>query len=228
MKEMRQVRRSSMISVTGIMVVAVMVVAMALSPVTSQAAVIFSEDFEDTGVADGDFVGGWPNTVFSGAAGVNLLNDDGTKGWLSPSPHPETGEIFATIYQDGTVTGNTGQKFTDGLDYTLTFTNFRRDGLSGGTPIRASIGNSAGALQSVDFAAVNATQTFETRTVSYTATSAVDGQDIYLMFADINSEPSNQYQAGIDNIVLIPEPASLGLFGIVCGALWFVRRRIHG
>jgi len=26
----------------------------------------------------------------------------------------------------------------------------------------------------------------------------------------------------------IPEPASLGLFGIVCGALWFVRRRFRG
>lgn len=193
-----------------------------------QGAVIFSEGFESTGVADGDFTSDWsgPNgSAFTvSSLDGNLLNPTGTGNvWLDPVP-PALGEIFAVLHKGGTATGNTGQTFTAGMDYTFTFTHFRRDDIDGDA-VRASIGNTTVPLASVDFAAVTTTGTFETRTVSYTAAAADDGQAIVLRFFDFNGGGNTTNQTGIDNIELtaVPEP-SAALLGAL-GLLALLRRR---
>ena len=50
---------------------------------------------------------------------------------------------------------------------------------------------------------------------------------LYYWGTDNNSGNTHLYDVSADYTV-IPEPASLGLFGIVCGALWFARRKFRG
>ncbi|MGJ3243806.1 MAG: PEP-CTERM sorting domain-containing protein [Opitutales bacterium] len=192
---------------------------------------VFSENFESTGVADDAFTNDWdgPNgTPFSLTSGSgHLLNPAGTgNAWLNPVPSA-LGEIFAALHSGGTAEANTGQTFTAGLEYTLTFTQFRRDDWSG-NPVEASIGDSDGPLASVDFPAVTATDTFITRTVDYTATIEDAGRDIFLRFVDSDGGTSLN-QVAMDNIELtaVPEPASgttalIGLSGLIALAM---RRR---
>lgn len=205
--------------------------ALLLSVSARAATIIFNEGFESTGVADAAFTSDWdgPNgTPFSldAVSKGNLLNpaaSGGTSSWLNPVPLA-LGNIFAVLHSGGTASANTGQTFTVGQTYTLTFTNFRRDDQPGDA-IRASIGNSAGVLASADFAAVAAFDTLVAREVSYTATLADAGQPIFLRFLDTTGGSATSGQAGIDNIQLsvIPEPSTALLGGL--GALCLLIRR---
>lgn len=183
------------------------------------AAVIYSQNFESTGVTDGAFVSGWTTTGFTfGTNNGYLLNPTGSGSvWLNPVP-AELGNIFATLPQGALATGNTGQKFVAGQAYELTFTHFRRDDTSG-LGVIASIGNSTVALSSTNFSAVTATDTFLTRTVNYTATVGDAGQDIFIRLGQTGTL-SNSLQAGIDNIALatVPEPSTAALLGISLAA----------
>ncbi len=206
---------------------------------TCGGGVIFSEDFESTGVADGTFAPtDWPTTAFSPLSpvgGGNLLNPPGTgSAWLNPVP-AELGEVFAVLHSGATATADLTDTFAPDTTYTLTFTHFRRDDLAG-DEVTAKILTAGGLeLASADFAAIALTDAYAIRELSYT-TSGVGpelGQAIRLQLID-SSGGGNIPQAGIDNISLtasaedgeIPEPATMALLGLAaCGLGGYVRRR---
>ena len=114
---------------------AVAIASLALSTTAANAAEIFSEDWESTGIADGTFDGGsgWTGSSFTLDSNTkgNLLNPTGTgSGWLNPVP-PALGEIFATLHSGGTGTSDLVDTFDANTTYTLTFTHFARDDQTG-------------------------------------------------------------------------------------------------
>lgn len=197
--------------------------------IPAHAAVIYSQNFEGAGfvLADNSSVSGW-GTGFTSTAYLYRLNPAGTgSSWLNPVP-TELGTTFAIVARSGTTSVNTGQTFVLGQQYELTFTNFRRDDVDG-VGITVSIGDSAGASFSQNFDAVTTTDTYVTRSFTYTATASDVGDPIYLRFSALGTA-SNSFQAGIDNISLatIPEPSAFALFGIASVAGVFTRRRSRG
>jgi len=199
--------------------------------------VVFSEDFEGTGLADGTFTSGSWGPQFTG--GSNLLNPAATgptAAWLNPVP-PLLGEIFGTLQAGGTATANLTDAFVDNTTYTLSFTHFKRDDLVGdAVTARIIDANTGSILASNVFPALTTDDTFLTRTLSYTTSGGFElGHAIRLQFYDANGG-NNYQQAGIDNISLsaatvavIPEPATMCALGLaVLGLGGYVRKRRRG
>lgn len=204
---------------------------LALSTTASNAAEIFSEDWESTGIADGTFDGGagWAGSAFTLDVNNrgNLLNPNGTgNGWLNPVPS-ELGEIFATLHSGGTGTADLGAVFVDNLTYTLAFTHFRRDDLAGDSVTARIMTTGGDILASEAFAAVTTTDTYETRTLVWKTNGGTElGQNVRIQFFDANGGPNN-IQAGIDNITLtaVPAPAALPAGLMLLGFAAMRRRR---
>ena len=203
---------------------------------------LFSEDFEGTGVADGAFaLNHWPGTAFTGSGGTagitgNILNPAGTgNAWLNPVP-PALGEIFGVLHSGATQTADLTETFAADATYTFEFTQFRRDDLAGDV-VTAKILTTGGLeLASADFAAIALTDVYAIRELTYT-TSGVGpelGQAIRLQLID-SSGGGTIPQVGIDNIFLsatttvgveIPEPSTFALWCLgVLGLRCYRRRR---
>jgi hypothetical protein len=164
------------------------------------AETIYSENFEDTGVADGGFVAGWRGTSFNflpSASGYLLNPMEGDNPWLNPVP-VEFGATIATLPQGAQALLDTGEEFVEGQVYELTFTQFRRDDMAG-LEVTASIGDIDRPLASMTFEAVESAGTPVTRTLKYTATRQDAGQNIFLRLGE-SGTLENSLQAGIDNI----------------------------
>lgn len=200
---------------------------------TVKAQVIWSEDFEGTGINDGSFsiTSTWGGT-FSGAdssGNGELLNDTSdSSGWLN-DPGNVTGNIFATLRNGSIREANTGQVFTDNTLYTLSFTHFRRNDLVG-DEARVEITAADGTvLVGQTFASVSSVDTFVTRTIMWTTNGGTEiGQGIFIKAIDPDTE-GNTIQAGYDNFSLsalaVPEPSTALLFLLGAAALIGLRRR---
>jgi len=202
---------------------------------SANAGTIFSEDFEGwdgttdvvSGGGNGIFTATtWGNlTSFTHTADTNLLRPSGSSAWLNPVP-AALGTTFAMMHSSNTATADLTDTFADNTTYTLTFTHFRRDDVAGDS-VTAQIMNGASVLATDTWAAVTATDTYETRTVSWTTNGGGEvGQNIRIQLIDASGGGVTP-QAGIDNIdldaTLIPEPstfalAAIGLLGLLaCG-----------
>lgn len=188
---------------------------------SSTAATLYLEDFEelqlsDPGVIDGGasgiFTGStWPTApefVLTGAA--NLLKPAVSSTWLSPVP-AALGTTFATLHSGISATITLTENFADNATYELSFTHFSRDdtGVVSPDAITAKILAADGTvLVSTEFPAVPTTDTYETRTLSWTTSGGSEvGQAIRIRFDDANEGTANQ-QAAIDNILLVASSGS--------------------
>ena len=209
-----------------------------LCAASANAATIYSEDFEALSTINGGNIAsdgvssytlaGWAETsdfTFLGE-GANLLRPGPSgNGWLSPMPS-ELGTTFATLHAGTTATIDLDEVFLANTTYTLTFTNFRRDD-TGGSGITGRIATASGNLASVAFGSVDTTDTFLTRTVSWTTTESGSEVGEFIRIQFLDNGPGSWQQAGIDNVLLtataIPEPSAALLGGL--GLLALLRRR---
>ena len=88
-------------------------------------------------------------------------------------------------------------------------------------PTDLSYGATVNVTLSFDFAAGLASVTVGGTTI--TSTTAYPGETLNA-FSLRQSDSSNNESTLVDNLVVIPEPASIGLLGLVSGCIYFVRR----
>lgn len=202
----------------------------------ASAAVIFSENFEGTGLAPNSFttanVGGSMGafTVVSGSG--NLLNPGAGNAWLNPVP-AELGTTFAVLPNTLIIDAAVGQNYEANTLYTLSFTRFRRndiapDGL--GAQLLAP-GPVQVAGQFFPASDINATGFLSNETISILIEdgSPFIGQPITVRFFSQQDTTGNTPQVALDNIVLtavlIPEPSRALLAVVGLATLLFRRRR---
>ena len=211
-----------------------------LSASPALGVTIFTEDFESWdgvtdavgGGADGVFTATtWPGAAFTLSGAANLMRPSATSAWLSPlplAPEPELDSTFAVLHSGVTATADLGNVFVDNTEYTLSFTHFRRDDLTG-EAVTAQIMTTGGTvLASIPFGAVPTTDTYETRSVVFATGGGPEvGENIRIRLFDGDAGNTIFFQAGIDNITLdatpIPEPTRAALLGI--GGLVLLTRR---
>jgi len=187
---------------------------------TANAAIIYSENFEnavlDSGTGTHNTAKGWRSTLFVSADDLNELSSSDFASHLSG-----LGEAFGSIYDGRAVTADLGINFVDNTDYTFSFDHFRRNDIDG-AGVRAEILTTSGTvLETEDFDAVTGitASDIHNRVVTFTTNGGAEvGQEIRLRFFDRSGTGASSNQAGIDNIqltaVVIPEPGSLVLLGI--------------
>ena len=197
---------------------------------TSNAASIYSEDFETSSVTAGGFntAAGWASTDFTSASSLNELHA-GTYG----THLSEIDNAFGVIFT-ATLTADLGINFADNTDYTFSFDQFQRSDQGAGGPVTAQIQTVGGTvLATDDFAAVSGTTATDiaNRSVSFSTIGGLEvGQEVRLVFI---SATGSAAQVGIDNIVLdetanaVPEPGSitLALLSLSALGLMAIRRR---
>ena len=179
---------------------------LALTAASARADVIFSENFENSGLGPGTFNGGFGAFTIV-TDGQNQLNPGTGNAWLSPMP-PQLGTTFATLFASAVVDANLPQTYEANTTYTLTFTHFRRDDI-GADGIGARFMTPALAVAGSQlFPAVQEFDTFVPRTWALTipSDSPLVGQNIKLRLFSDPATPSNPPQGGIDNIVLTARP----------------------
>ena len=174
------------------------------------STIIFSEDFESANISDGQFDSGFWGQFTDRSGGLNQLNPAATgdtAAWLNPVP-PALGDVFATIHSLGSAAITLGDTYVAGTTYTLQFTHFRRDDIPGDDITARILTGTGTELAAMTFSAVASTDTYETRTISYTvaAGSPEIGETIRIQFLDPTNN-SNPPQAGIDNISLTASTA---------------------
>ena len=200
---------------------------------SAQAAVIYTENFETSGVADGspafNTASGWASTLFTGGS-VNELHAPTYATHLSVS---EIGTAFGVIYTT-TLTADLGINFADDTDYTFSFDQFQRSDQvdpGAGGPVTAQIqrADTGAVLATTDFLAVSGVTATDiaNRSVSFSTSGGLEvGQEVRLVFI---SATANTSQVGIDNISLdataVPEPSTTALLGLGGLALIFRRRK---
>ena len=203
---------------------------------SAQAAVIYTENFETSGVADGspafNTASGWASTLFTGGS-VNELHAPTYATHLSVS---EIGTAFGVIYTPtltaATLTADLGINFADDTDYTFSFDQFQRSDQvdpGAGGPVTAQIqrADTGAVLATTDFLAVSGVTATDiaNRSVSFSTSGGLEvGQEVRLVFI---SATANTSQVGIDNISLdataVPEPSTTALLGL--GGLALILRR---
>ena len=198
---------------------------LALAAGSANAAVIFTEDFEDSAAVGTTLVNGWPSTDFSTVSNMfetTVANATGTDGTT-------LGTHFGVSTNRGVATADLGSalslSYADNTTYTLDFTHFSRDA-SGGDTVTATIMTAGGSILKTETFALVALGGLEVRTLSYSTSGGAEvGEDIQIRFAASTAGFGNQ--AGIDNIVLdataVPEPSTTALLGL--GGLALILRR---
>lgn len=184
---------------------------------SSTAATLYQEGFEELQPSDPDVVDGGTAGIFTGATwptapaftlsgGANLLKPT-TSGspWLDPVP-AALDTTFAVLHSGISATITLTETFANNATYELSFTHFSRDdtGIVSPDAITAKIlAADDTELTSQEFPAVTTTDTYETRTLSWTTASGSEvGQAIRIQFLDANGGTTLQ-QAAIDNILLL-------------------------
>ena len=203
-------------------------------PLVSEASIVFSENFEATGVGNGS-APAWigtettPPFVETVAGGDHLMNGKG-KTWVNPIPG-EMGYIFAVMYAGGTRTVDLTDTYAADTVYTLTFLQGRRSDLSG-APVTVSIGlDDDTVLASDTFATVETAGTFLTRTLTYTTGSSDAAIGETIRFSIVCLSTGNLEQVVLDNFQIdasaVPEPSTMVLltFGLVGLAVYGFRRK---
>jgi hypothetical protein len=192
---------------------------------SANAAVIFTEDFEDSTASGTGLVNGWPSTDFTTISNMfesNVANAAATDGTT-------LGSRFGLSTNGGVATADLGSAlsltFADNTTYTLDFTHFGRDGLGGDT-VTATIMTAGGSILKTETFALVVPGDLEIRTLSYSTSGGAEvGEDIQIRFAASTAGFGNQ--GGIDNIVLdataVPEPSTTALLGL--GGLALILRR---
>ena len=193
---------------------------------TANAAVIFTEDFEDSTATGTGLVTGWPSTDFSI---VSNMFEAAVAGLATATDGTTLGDNFGLSTNGGQATVDLGSvsglTFADITTYTLSFSHFGRDG-HGGDEVTATIMTSGGSVLATETFALVAPGGLEVRSLSYSTSGGAEvGEDIQIRFNASNAGFGNQ--GGIDNIVLdatsVPEPSSSALLGL--GGLALVLRR---
>jgi len=179
-----------------------------VAPTHADTTVIFTEDFEGYGVADGDFSanttiltnGGWTVADPDG----NLLNpaDTGpTADWLNPVP-AELGTTFLGLNKGGWFWRDLGVTIEGNKVYTFSVTHFKRDDTAGdAVQLRLLADSATGGFTNLTFAAVTNNDTYVTRTISYDprADPSQVGKSLGILLFDSNGGNSGNV-AGLDNI----------------------------
>lgn len=211
---------------------------------TTQAAVIFSDDFESPDVTAGQSDGNTSGAIDSTKWQRNTQGFGSNRQGTVDESHgdftdPVGEQAYAFRYTNSGITTKDGLigALTSGETYTVSF-DVVLDGHNSTTPYSAALVTFNGGLRdrmngggiAQNTTAVLATATgnstgdglYTTVTFSYTAdgTEATLGQDVALRFAGATSS------AIIDNVSIdvVPEPGSLALLGLG-GLLIGVRRR---
>jgi len=217
-----------------ISLIAVSVLAL-VAPTHADTTVIFTEDFEGYGVADGAFAG---NTAILTNGGWTVADPDGnllnpadtgpTADWLNPVP-AELGTTFLALRKGGWFWRDLGVTIEANKVYTFSLTHFKRDDQPGDiVQMRFMTDSDVGGFYSEVFESVDVNDTYVTRTITWDsgANASQNGKSLGILVFDSNGVAGGQ--VAIDNISVsvIPEPATLGLVAAFGGGIIFIRRRI--
>lgn len=188
---------------------------------SAQAATIYSEDFEGTGISGAGFTGNdWTGTAFSETTALssNIVGSNYTNA--------SVGNAWGVIHSQGGVSADTGQVIADNTTYTLSFDQINRNDVAvEGLTVELFRVDNGATLASGAFAAPAGDSA--PQSIGFTTSGGGEvGQNIGIRFIDTTNN-ANPPQAGVDNIVLdatlIPEPTSLSLLGL--GGLLIAHRR---
>lgn len=120
-------------------------------------------------MADGIFVTDWGGGLSHTNTIANILNPVSTGGssnWLNPLP-AALGDQFAVIGNGNDATIDSGATYIADFEYTSTLTQFRRDDHVGQTLTAEFLNAADDIVGTARFSAVAATDTFETRTLTF-------------------------------------------------------------
>jgi len=192
---------------SGSILVDNMSIALTPPPEPVEGPLLFTEDFEDFALADGEFQGGWAGTgIWDGVnpfGSAAVLNPAAGSPWLDPVP-AELGEKFGTMGANSDYYTDLANEYKANAIYTLSFTQFRRDDVAadadGITAQLMTTDNTVVAAFAFD--PVTTTGTFVERTLTFdTGTNdTFNGELIRIRITD----PTGTFdQTGIDNIQLV-------------------------
>ncbi len=224
--------------------IAVLAAVASLGAGSMQAAVIYSEDFESTGITGTarTFGSTWGSTGWAGTSGAgtfpafraNLLGS----GLADPAIAGTIGNTFANVREVVEVSFFLPLAYLDNHTYTFSLDKLRQQTANGGQdPASAdllavgatiSFTNAAGdVFASQALSAHTPFDSVSTESLSFTTSGGPEvGQDIVIRIA--STDPAVDGRFALDNIVLdetavVPEPSAALLGGL--GLLSLLRRR---